>query len=355
MFYPLQISNAYAYSVTRPHQAIAENSHLFVAERGNVLVDPLPFDDATLAQIAELGGVSTVVVLTGDRSSHAQAIAARFGAAVVDRAEHYDGIGAGLTAIRLRDQHRAHEFALHLTESQAVVAGETLAGAPAGALSMAADGKYTDVCKAALGLRRILRVNPERLLVSRGQSVYAGAYQQLYTLLYAKAGADVHRINVDELDFRDERDENTERAQQPQRYTCLDAEVGWAIGARGLGYRVSTLPPGHRFCPLHGHAREEELFYVIDGEPSVRMLSGTIRCRKGDFVALPVGESGTHQLLNDSDAPATVLLLARTEEFESCYYPDSDKLLVDLPAPLDGRSSVLVAAHPQLEYFHGES
>ncbi|HEY1869298.1 MAG TPA: cupin domain-containing protein [Candidatus Cybelea sp.] len=355
MFYALEIPNAYGYSVTQPGEDLIQNSHLFVDESGNVLVDPLPYDDATIEQITRLGGAPTVVLLTHGREAAAGAAAARFGAAVIEPGDHHELDARGLIAIPLRDQRREQEFVLHFPAKQTVVAGDSLLGAPAGALSIAADDQYADARKAALGLRRILSVNPERLLLSRGQSLYAGAYSQLYRLLYAKAGADVHRINVDELDFRDERDENAERSGQPSRYACLDAEVGWAIGARGLGYRVSTLPPGHRFCPLHGHAREEELFFVLDGAPSVRMLSGTIRCRKGDFVALPVGESGTHQLINDSDAPATVLLLARTEEFESCYYPDSDKLLVDLPAPLDGRSSIMVAAHPQLEYFHGET
>ncbi|HLX26673.1 MAG TPA: cupin domain-containing protein [Candidatus Cybelea sp.] len=355
MFYRLQINDAYAYSITRPGDGLAANSFLFVTEKGNVLVDPLPFDDATVEQLAQLGGIATIVLLTHGREAAAEALAARFGATVVERAKHYATIAPGIMAIALRDQRGEQTFALHLSAQRAVVAGDSLIGAPAGAVSMAPDAQYADVRKAALGLRRILRVNPETLLVSRGQSLYADAYRQLYRLLYAKAGAEVHRINVEELDFRDERDENAERREQPAQYDCLDAEVGWAIGARGLGYRVSTLPPGHRFCPLHAHALEEELFFVIDGSPSVRMSSGTIRCRRGDFIALPVGESGTHQLINDSDAPATVLLLARTEEFESCYYPDSDKLLVDLPAPFDGRNSIMVAGHPQLEYFHGEA
>lgn len=354
MFYALHIPDAYGHSTTPAGEALAENSYLFASEGGSVLVDPLAFDDATLEQIARLGGVATIVLLTGARKSAAEALAARFGAAVIEHAEHGAVVASGAIAIRLRDQRRADEFALHLPAARAVITGDALVGAPAGALSMNVDGDDARTRKAALGLRRILRVNPECSLVSRGQPIYAGAYRRLYFLLYEKAGAEVHRINLDELDFHDERDENAERTGQPARYACLDAEVGWTIGARGLGYRVSTLPPGHRFCPLHGHAREEELFFVIEGAPSVRTLSGTIRCRKGDFIALPVGESGTHQLVNDSDAPATVLLLARTEEFESCYYPDSGKLLVDLPDPLDGRSSIMVAAHPQLEYFHGE-
>ena len=60
-------------------------------------------------------------------------------------------------------------------------------------------------------------------------------------------------------------------------------------------------------------------------------------------------------MLNESDSPATVLLLARTETFETCYYPDSDKLLVDMATPLKGgRRSMLLAATPELDYFDGE-
>lgn len=352
MFYPLEIANTYACSQARPDAPLLDNSFLLLTDAGSVLVDPLPFDDATHRQIDEIGGLARIVVLTAERRTAARELASRRGIPVIESAEHRETIAPGLTAIRLRHQRRPDEFAINLRDRRTVVTGDALLGTPAGALSLAVDFESADGRRDALGLRAVLRENPERLLVSRGESIYAGAYDALYRLLYAKAGAEVHRINLDELDFHDERDE---RDEQPSQFTCIDAEVGWAIGARGLGYRVSTLPPGHRFCPLHGHAREEELFYVIDGTPSVRTLSGTIRCRPGDFVALPVGESGTHQLLNESDAPATVLLLARNEPFEACYYPDSDKLLVDMPTPLEGRGSILIAAHPQLDYFSGEA
>jgi uncharacterized cupin superfamily protein len=155
------------------------------------------------------------------------------------------------------------------------------------------ESEYANGRKAALGLRRLLREDPETLLVAVGEPIFSGAYAVLYHTLYARAGAEIHRINLGELEFRDER---AEHVQQPERYHCFDAEVGFVIGARKLGYRVSTLPPGHYFCPLHGHAREEEMFFVLDGEPSIRTLAGTVRCRKGDFIAFPVGESGAHRL-----------------------------------------------------------
>jgi uncharacterized cupin superfamily protein len=351
MLYPLRIPDVFSYSWLVPGQALPANAYLFVSQGANVLIDPLPLDDPTHDEIAKLGGISRIIVITAERERTAKEVAARYGATILTSARHREPLASGMTAIVLPNQKRNGEFAVNIADRRTVLVGDALLGSPAGALTMHDAREYADPVKAALGLRRILRENPGTLLVGYGQPVFAGAYNALYELLYARAGAAVHRINVDELDFRDQRDE---RAEQPAQFSSLDAEVGFAIGARKLGYRVSTLEPGHRFCPLHSHAREEELFFVIDGEPSVRTLSGTIRCRKGDFIALPVGESGTHQLLNESDAPATVLLLARSEHFDACYYPDSDKLLVDVKTPLEGRESIIVAAHPELDYFHGE-
>lgn len=352
MLAPLRIPNFYCHSrLTEP--SLTANSHLLVMEAGNILIDPLPFDECTHDQIKQLGGVARIAVLSAEREPESEAVAARYGATVVKRPRHREELLAGAIAIALPDQRREEEFALSIPARRTVIVGDALLGSPAGALSLSAADENADARRAALGLRRILRENPQTLLVAHGQSIFADAYDALYQLLYAKAGAEVHRINVDELDFRDERAEGVE---QPPQYDCRDAEVGFVIGARALGYRVSILEPGQIFCPLHGHAREEEMFFVLDGEPSVRMLSGTIRCRKGDFIALPVGETGTHQLLNESDARATVLLLGRTEDVEACYYPDSDKLLVDTSRPLaNGRDSIMVRGSPELDYFDGET
>jgi uncharacterized cupin superfamily protein len=328
------------------------NSYLFVTEAGNVVIDPLPVDRFAHSQIEQLGGIARILLMTAGREAASQALAARYGATIIAKPQNREALFSGMVAIQLPDQKRDHEFAIGIPGERAVVVGDAIFGSPAGALSMSPAEEYADVRAAALGLRRILREDPETLLVSFGSSVYTSAYAALYQLLYSRAGAEIHRINLDELEFSRQRDEHE---NEPAPFRCLDAEVGFAIGARRLGYRVSTLAPGQRFCPLHSHAREEEMFLVLDGEPSVRTLSGTIRCRRGDFVALPVGHTGTHQLLNESSAPATVLLLARNERVEACYYPDSDKLLIDTQPPiLDGQPSIMVQASPTLEYFFGE-
>jgi uncharacterized cupin superfamily protein len=351
MFQTTKIPGIFWYAQRTPG-ALSKNCYLFITGAGNVLVDPLPFDEAAHAELERLGGIERLVVLSDGRDAVAREIAERHSVRLISTPAHRDALFEGAKAIALLDQRRDGEFAISISAHQVVVAGSAVVGSPAGALSLPEESEYANARKAALGLRRILREDPQTLLVAVGEPIFSGAYDLLYHTLYARAGAEIHRVNLDELEFRDER---AEHVRQPERYHGFDAEVGFVIGARTLGYRVSTLPPGHFFCPLHGHAREEEMFFVLDGEPSIRTLTGTLRCRKGDFVAFPVGESGTHQLLNESDAPATVLLLGRTEAFEACYYPDSDKLLVDMETPLEGdRRSFLLRATPELDYFDGE-
>jgi uncharacterized cupin superfamily protein len=349
---PLSIPNAYFWSQWDAQQTLPANAYLFCAEAGNTVVNPQPVDEPVHAHIERLGGIATVLATTPRYDRESKALARRYGATVVNEPRDREEFSPGLIAMSLRDQSGEPEFFVSVPAHDAVIVGDSILGTPAGGLSLRPDREYADVRKAALGLRRILRVDPQALLVGYGQSIFSGAYDAVYRLLYARAGAEIHRINVDELEFRGGRDE---RDVQPAQFACLDAEVGFAIGARKLGYRVATLAPGQRFCPLHSHARSEELFFVLRGEPSVRTFSGTMRCREGDFIAFPVGESGTHQLLNESDAPATVLLLGAEVDTEACYYPDSDKLLVGARFPIvKGRSVTIVAASPELEYFHGE-
>ncbi len=346
----LSLPGAYSWSQWQSEYKIAANSYFFEIEGGNAVVDPLEPDEFTHAEIVRLGGIKTIALTNADHERGAEALARRYASAIVSRPDDSEEIFPGGFAMHLKDQQPNGEFAINLPALRTVVVGDALVGTPAGALSLLPDDCYRDVKAAALGLRRILSENPQTLLVGHGAPVFAGAYEAIYSLLYKRAGAAVHRINLDELPFQTDISQST-----PAVYHCREAEVGFWIGAQKLGYRVAVLAPGSRYCPLHDHALEEELFFVLDGRPSIRTLAGTIVCRRGDFIAFPVGETGTHQLLNQGDAPAMVMLLGRTEPVEANYYPDSDKLLVDSDRPLvRGSKSVIVQASPTLDYFQGE-
>jgi uncharacterized cupin superfamily protein len=72
-----------------------------------------------------------------------------------------------------------------------------------------------------------------------------------------------------------------------------------------------------------------------------------MQLRRGDLIAFPTREFGAHKLLNRSDAPATLILIANTNPYDVCFYPDSKKLLVEA-------TETLVRSEPILDYYEGE-
>ena len=63
-----------------------------------------------------------------------------------------------------------------------------------------------------------------------------------------------------------------------------------------------------RAFPYHAHRANEEMFFILDGEGSIR-IAGTIhKLRKGDFISLPPGPESAHQIVNDSSAPNEIKL-----------------------------------------------
>jgi uncharacterized cupin superfamily protein len=358
----LSIPGVWMWSAWQPDRAMAFNSYLFErtqAEDGDgaVVVDPLPLDEAALAWIASRGGVRTVVLTNRDHARAAQLFRERFGARVLAHAVEAplfdipidatfaDGaeVFPGARAVSLPFGKTPGEVAIHVPRARCAVVGDAVIGAPAGSLSLLPDEKLEDPARFVLSLRALWALHLDALLLGDGQPVFQAADDALATLLERRGGAEVNRINLDELEFR------PLRRGDGAKFEAADGEVGLFIGARKLGYRVCEIPPGKAFCPLHSHQAEEEFFYVLKGNPSIRTLRGTIECRPGDFIAFPTGERGTHQLRNDAQDPCVVLMVGMNSEDEVCFYPDSQKVLVDVR----GRR-LMVRSAPQLDYLEGE-
>ncbi len=340
MIAKLSIPGGWMWSAWQPERGIAFNSYLFERAEGGVAVDPLPVDDRALEWMASIGGVHTIVVTNRDHRRECEQLRARFGSRIIEEPADGEEIFAGAYALKI-PHGKAPEFAIHLPAARAAVVGDAMIGAPAGALSLLPDEKLEDPERLLLALRRLWALELETLLLCDGQPIFGGADAAIGTLLQTRGGAEANRINMDELAFR-----RGERG----RYRVDDAEVGLLIGARKLGYRVAKIPPGRMFCPLHSHEMEEEFFFVLEGNPSIRTLRGTIQCRPGDFIAFPVGEVGTHQLLNDSAEPCTLVLAGNYEKTEICFYPDSKKVLIDSRKTVD----LMVRSFPALDYYEGE-
>lgn len=332
------------------------NSYLFERAGALIAVDPLELDEASLAEVERQGGVHSIVLTNRDHRRAAAAMRERFGSRVLAHepeaplfdipidATFGDGdeVFAGAFAVALPHGKTPGEVALHLPAERAAVVGDVLIGAPAGALSLLPDEKLADPAALLFALRRLWALDLDALLLCDGSPLLRHADAALAELLEARAGIAINRINAAELQY--ERDSHG-------RFASEDGEIGLLIGARKLGYRLSRIPPGKAFCPLHWHEQEEEFYYVLEGHPSVRTLRGSLRCNPGDFIAFPTGKRGAHQLLNESDSPCLVLMVGGWSQSEVCFYPDSEKVMVDVPG---SGVSLTLRTKPELDYYDGE-
>src|SRR3954451_18153731 len=126
-------------------------------------------------------------------------------------------------------------------------------------------------------------------------------------------------VNIDELALK--------RFAHGDTYQCNAVRIGPLLAAKDLGYSYDIVPPGKRSCPFHSHRGEEEMFFIVRGEGTLRYGSETRRIRAGDVICCPTGGPETaHQIVNDSNAELAYLSVSTNLPAEICEYPDSNKI-----------------------------
>jgi uncharacterized cupin superfamily protein len=113
-------------------------------------------------------------------------------------------------------------------------------------------------------------------------------------------------------------------------------EWGGGVGARrlvrapggSLGAAVWELQPGAAQFVYHFHHGSEELLVVLRGRPTVRMHDGDRQLEEGDVVPFPRGPEGGHQIRNDGEATARVLIVAANADPDVAEYPETGKVAV---------------------------
>lgn len=159
-------------------------------------------------------------------------------------------------------------------------------------------------------------------------------------------------VNLDQLAA-------TRELRHGDKFDAMLAPVGALLGARKLGYNVTTVAPGKRAFPFHNHHVNEELFFVLDGEGTLRYGSDEFPVRKGDFVCCAAG-GPAHQLVNSGTAPLTYLAVSTMVEADVWQYPDSGKFGViagrvpGVPPTQATFPSRFVADGADVDYWHGE-
>lgn len=92
-----------------------------------------------------------------------------------------------------------------------------------------------------------------------------------------------------------------------------------------LGTSVWEFQPGASQFVYHFHHGSEELVVVFRGEPTIRMHDGDHRLLEGDVVPFPRGPDGGHQIRNDGNSVARVLIVAAHADPDVAEYPETGK------------------------------
>jgi uncharacterized cupin superfamily protein len=338
----------------QPDRALNFNSWLVTGDDGAFVVDPLEPDTAGVFDRCRAAGVHTVVITNRDHERAAARFAAELRAQIVAPAADAGQLGitidrsvvdgdeiAGWRVLVLDGYKTPGEMVLYSPERRAAITGDAFWGAPAGALRLMPDEKLADPVRALLSARRVRELEIDHLLVGDGMPIFGGARAALGALIDRRsADAPVTVLNLADVRWQSSRDD-------PPPFTAETGEIGLLFGAERLGIAAARLRPGQSYCPLHWHTREEELFLVWSGTPTLRTPAGSRRLVPGDCVFFPTQPYGAHRLSNESAEPCIVVMIANNDAGDVCYYPDSRKLAIE-------RTGTLVRGEPQLDYFDGE-
>jgi uncharacterized cupin superfamily protein len=333
----------------QPDRAMYFNAWLVETSAGHLAVDPLAPDAEDLAQMDALP-MYAVVVTNRDHERAAAVLADRYRIPVFAPAPDADEMSVPV-ARRLHDGDDVAGWRvvlfegfktpgeLALVRGRVAITGDAFWGVPAGALRLMPDEKLADPACALLSARRLLEANVAHLLVGDGMPIFHRAFDALTDMLDARTDVLVRRVNLDEVVLVDD--------PMPRPFGNAWSDVGRLLGAKRLGYALGRIAPGDAYCPYHWHTREEELLLVWRGSATLRTPAGSFPLRAGDLVAFPTGTAGAHRISNESSDDCIVLLVANIDEGDACFYPDSNKVLVEA-------TGLIVRSTPQLDYFDGE-
>ncbi len=137
-------------------------------------------------------------------------------------------------------------------------------------------------------------------------------------------------------------------------FRCRRARIGVQLGAQRLGASVWEVAPDQAVCPYHFHYGDEELLFVIEGQPHLRTPAGWRRLGPGDAVSFRRGEPGAHQVVNRTAEPVLMLVVSANSGPDVCVYPDSAKVGCSMAADAVGVPELYFQATAAVDYYVGE-
>jgi uncharacterized cupin superfamily protein len=100
--------------------------------------------------------------------------------------------------------------------------------------------------------------------------------------------------------------------------------LGEVFGLTNFGVNLTRLAPGAISALRHTHSREDELIYILEGEPTLVTNNGETPLRAGMCAGFKAGDGNAHHLLNRTAHDVVYLEIGDRQPGDTVIYPDDD-------------------------------
>ena len=100
--------------------------------------------------------------------------------------------------------------------------------------------------------------------------------------------------------------------------------LGDAFGLTNFGINLTRLPPGGMSALRHTHMREDELIYIVEGEPVLVTNTGETPLKPGMCAGFKAGSGDAHHLVNRSGRDVVYLEIGDRNPGDTVIYPEGD-------------------------------
>ena len=99
--------------------------------------------------------------------------------------------------------------------------------------------------------------------------------------------------------------------------------LGDFFGLKNFGVNLTKLVPGGESALLHSHSKQDEMIYVLEGEPTLVVESGETVLAPGMCAGFPA-QGEAHHLVNRTDEDVVILEIGDRTKGDEGSYPLDD-------------------------------
>lgn len=107
--------------------------------------------------------------------------------------------------------------------------------------------------------------------------------------------------------------------------------LGDLFGLQNFGVNLSRLAPGAASALRHAHTKQDELVYILQGNPTLHTDEGRLQLGPGLCAGFKAGTGNGHRLVNETQEDVIYLEVGDRTPGDEVTYPDDDlkAVLVD--------------------------